>query len=296
MGEIRIHGRGGQGSVVAAEWLAAAFVLDGKYVASFPSFGQERRGVPVAAFLRFDAEPVRERTRVYHPETVLVFDRVLAGLPECYAGLKDGGMAIVNTREEKVVPSSVTNLGLFAWVDATGIALQEVGRPIPNSCMLGAFARASGLLSLEVLSRAMGGFLKGDVLAGNRRSMERGFHEVKVRPLTPVASDRKAETNPPPPSVGPKSIPFESKFESPWADVQKMLTVLTGDWRFQVPVLDKATCRQCGWCQISCPLGCLKTGTDGYFHPDLVYCKGCGICARECPAYAIRMVPEEVAQ
>jgi 2-oxoacid:acceptor oxidoreductase gamma subunit (pyruvate/2-ketoisovalerate family)/2-oxoacid:acceptor oxidoreductase delta subunit (pyruvate/2-ketoisovalerate family) len=295
MGEIRIHGRGGQGSVVAAEWLAAAFVLDGKYVASFPSFGQERRGVPVAAFLRFDAEPVRERTRVYHPDIVLVFDRVLAGLPESYAGLKDGGTVIVNTKEGKVAPPSVTNPGLFASVDATGIALQEVGRPIPNSCMLGAFARATQLVPLDALSRAMEGFLKGDVLARNKRSMERGFHEVKVRSLVPVAPDRKAATKPPLPSAGPQSIPFESKFESPWADAQKMLTVLTGDWRFQVPVLDKGTCRQCGWCQISCPLGCLKAGTDGYFHPDRVYCKGCGICAHECPAYAIRMVPEEVA-
>jgi len=280
--------------VVAAEWLATAFVLDGKYAASFPSFGQERRGVPVAAFLRFDAEPVRERTRVYHPDIVLVFDRVLAGLPECYAGLRDGGMAIVNTKEEKVVPPSVTNLGMFASVDATGIALQEVGRPIPNSCMLGAFARATQLVPLDALSLAMEGFLKGDVLARNKCSMERGFREVKVKTLTPAAPDKRGATHPPRPSAGPQSIPFESKFESPWTDVQKMLTIPTGDWRFRVPVLDKETCRQCGWCQISCPLGCLKLEADGYFHPDLTYCKGCGICAHECPAYAIRMMTEEV--
>ena len=133
----------------------------------------------------------------------------------------------------------------------------------------------------------------GVMLARNKRSMERGFHEVKATQLAPAAPGRKAAAKPP--SAGPRPIPFESKFESPWADVQKMLTVLTGDWRFQVPLLDKGTCRQCGWCQLSCPLGCLKEGADGYFHPDLVYCKGCGICAHECPAYAIRMVPEEVA-
>jgi 2-oxoacid:acceptor oxidoreductase gamma subunit (pyruvate/2-ketoisovalerate family)/2-oxoacid:acceptor oxidoreductase delta subunit (pyruvate/2-ketoisovalerate family) len=294
MGEIRIHGRGGQGTVVAAEWLAAAFVLDGKFVASFPSFGQERRGVPVAAFLRFDEAPVRERTRVYHPEFVLVFDRVLAAFPECYAGLKDGGMAVLNTKEEEVVPPSVTNLGSCATVDATRIALQEIGRPIPNTCMLGAFARASGLLSLDVLTRAMERFLKGDVLARNRRSMERGFHEATVKSRTPVGDDKRGAFHPPRPRDGSKPIPFESKFESPWADAHKMLTIHTGDWRFQVPVLDKETCRQCGWCQISCPVGCLQPGPDGYFHPDLNYCKGCGICAHECPAYAIRMVKEEV--
>ncbi len=294
MGEIRIHGRGGQGAVVAAEWLTAAFVLDGKFAASFPSFGQERRGVPVAAFLRFDAEPVRERTRVYHPEIVLVLDRALAVLPECYAGLKDGGTAIINTKEEEVVPPSVTNMGLCASVDATGIALQEIGRPIPNTCMLGAFVRATQLVPLDVLSHAMEGSLKGDVLARNKRSMERGFLEAKVKALTPVASNERGATNKPHRSGGATPIPFQSKFESPWANAQKMLTIQTGDWRFRAPVRDKETCRQCGWCQISCPLGCLRLGTDGYFHPDLTYCKGCGICAHECPAYAIRMVTEEV--
>ena len=294
MGEIRIHGRGGQGAVVAAELLATAFVLDGKYAASFPSFGQERRGVPVAAFLRFGAEPVRERTRVYHPDIVLVLDRALAALPACYAGLKDGGMAILNTKEEEAVPPSVTNLGLCASVDATGIALQEIGLPIPNSCMLGAFARASQLVPLDTLTCAMEEFLKGPVLARNKRSMERGFREVKVKPLTPVAVDKKGTTHQPLRRDPAATIPFQSQFESAWADGHKMLTIPTGDWRFRVPVLNKETCRQCGWCQISCPLGCLHTGTDGYFRPDLTYCKGCGICAHECPAYAIRMVTEEV--
>jgi pyruvate ferredoxin oxidoreductase delta subunit len=140
----------------------------------------------------------------------------------------------------------------------------------------------------------MEGFLKGDILARNRRSMERGFHEATVRSLTPAAGDKGEAVHPPRRKDGSKPIPFESKFESPWADAQKMLTIHTGDWRFQVPVLDKETCRQCGWCQISCPVGCLQPGPDGYFHPDLTYCKGCGICAHECPAYAIRMVKEEV--
>ena len=294
MGEIRIHGRGGQGAVVAAEWLAAAFVLDGKYAASFPSFGQERRGVPVAAYLRFDTEPVRERTRVYHPDIVLVLDRALADLPDCYAGLKDGGGVILNIKEGKGIPPSVINLGLCALVDATGIALEEIGRPISNTCMLGAFARATQLVPLVALSRVMEEFLKGDVLARNKRSMERGFREVRLESVAPVAANKKATTIEPARRDGPASIPFEIPFESPWVDAHKMLTIPTGDWRFRVPVLDKETCRQCGWCQISCPLGCLRLEADGYFHPDLTYCKGCGICAHECPAYAIRMMTEEV--
>jgi len=294
MGEIRIHGRGGQGTVMAADLLATAFVLDGQYAASFPSFGQERRGVPVAAYVRFGPVPVRERTRVYHPDIVLVLDRALAAHPECYAGLQDGGMAIINTTREEVVPPSVTHLGLCASVDATGIALQEIGRPIPNSCMLGAFAKASQLVSLETLSCAMEEFLKGEVLAGNKRSMQRGFHEVKIKSLMQPGASQRDLTDQAGRSDLASSIPFQSKYESAWADAHKMLTIHTGDWRFQVPVLNKETCRQCGWCQISCPPGCMQLGTDGYFHPDLTYCKGCGVCAHECPAYAIRMMPEEV--
>jgi len=280
--------------VIAAEIMATAFVLDGKYAASFPFFGQERRGAPVAAFVRFGLEPVREKTRVYNPDIVIVLDRVQAGNPICYAGLKEGGMAIINSRHEEIVPLSVTNLELLATADATGISLQEIGLPITNSCMLGAFAKATQLVQLDTLIYAIEEFLKGDMLVRNKRALQRGFHEVAIKRQEKDRVFNDEITNPTPNDNFSAAVPFQSPYESAWAEVQKLVTVRTGEWRFIAPVLDKKTCRQCGWCSLYCPLGCMKPGEDGYFYPDLNYCKGCGICAYECPAQAIRMVMEEV--
>jgi 2-oxoacid:acceptor oxidoreductase gamma subunit (pyruvate/2-ketoisovalerate family)/2-oxoacid:acceptor oxidoreductase delta subunit (pyruvate/2-ketoisovalerate family) len=294
MGEIRIHGRGGQGTVVAAEILSTAFVLEGKYAANFPFFGQERRGAPVSAFVRFGLEPIRQRSRVYRPDIVLILDPAMAANPECYAGLRDGGMVILNTKRETIVPSSVKNLSCVATVDATGISLEEIGLPIPNSCMLGAFASATQLVQLDTVTCALQEFLKGNILVKNTRALQRGFEAVKVQVFK-----RGKESIPEPASKAPdrsvsRTIPFQSRYESGWADASKLLTVRTGEWRFMAPLLDRKTCRQCGWCSIYCPLGCMKLQKDGYFLPDLNYCKGCGICAYECPAHAIRMAMEEV--
>ena len=296
MGEIRIHGRGGQGTVIAAEIMATAFVLDGKYAASFPFFGQERRGAPVAAFVRFGLEPVREKTRVYDPDIVMVLDRVLAGNPICYDGLKIGGMAIINSKQEGIVPPSIPNLELLATVDATGIALQEIGLPITNSCMLGAFARATQLVQLDTLLYAIEEFLKGNVLFRNKSALQRGYHEVAVKSREKDGVYDQELPDRSPRGDFPSAISFQSAYESAWAEAKKRVTVHTGDWRFMAPVLDKETCRQCGWCSVYCPLGCMQPGEDGYFHPDLNYCKGCGVCAYECPAHAIRMVAEEVGE
>lgn len=179
--EIRIHGRGGQGAVVAAQILATALLEDGKYAATFPSFTQERRGAPVEGFLRFDTKPIRERTRIYHPDIVVVFDKILVRNPSCYSGLKDGGSVILNQKGQDAHPPTKASLELLATVDATSIALKEMGVPITNSCMLGAFAKVTGLLKLDSLSVALGEFLSGDVLQKNKRSMERGFNEVNIK-------------------------------------------------------------------------------------------------------------------
>lgn len=87
---------------------------------------------------------------------------------------------------------------------------------------------------------------------------------------------------------------FRSAFEGPWADAhQSFAEVKTGEWRYQRPWTNQAKCRQCGWCYLYCPTGCLDITEAGYFLPDLDYCKGCGICAHECPAGAIVMLPEK---
>ncbi|MEJ2586695.1 MAG: 4Fe-4S binding protein [Deltaproteobacteria bacterium] len=85
---------------------------------------------------------------------------------------------------------------------------------------------------------------------------------------------------------------FRSEFESPWASPEPPLDVKTGEWRFQRPVTKVSKCRQCGWCYVFCPLGCIEVGSTHFF-ADLEYCKGCGLCAKICPANAIMLVREK---
>jgi 2-oxoacid:acceptor oxidoreductase gamma subunit (pyruvate/2-ketoisovalerate family) len=176
--EIRIHGRGGQGAVMAARMLASAFVLEGQYVASFPMYGFERRGAPVQAFTRVDAKPIREKTQVYTPDCMMVIDPTLLKLNTLFSGLKPEGILIVNSPSfEKQVDK---NLAVAGVVNATRIAVEEIGRDIPNTCLLGAFAATTGWLKLESILQSMGDYLSGEMLQRNIRSCERGYREVKI--------------------------------------------------------------------------------------------------------------------
>lgn len=294
MGEIRLHGRGGQGTVIAAEMLANAFVLGGKYASVFPSFGVERRGSAVMAFARFGDTPIRERTRVYRPDILLMLDQSLAEDRANYDGFKAGGTIIANTKHAQTIADLKMNQQVLACVDGVGIALEETGTAITNTCMLGAFAKTTGLVQLEDLKQALELYFQGKLLAKNIRSLERGFAEVQVVRFTPPESSARDKA-PAEDATSIKPPKITTPYAAAWADVnKKLLTVHTGDWRYRRPELDKATCRQCGWCSIYCPVGCMKPGEDEYYHPNLDYCKGCGVCADVCPAHAIKMTAEEV--
>lgn len=164
MKEVRLHGRGGQGAVIAAEILARAFVDEGKYVASFPLFGAERRGAPVASFLRFDDQPIKEKTQIYHPHCLIVVDPTMRNSPGVYSGLRPGGILVLNSsaRPEGKLHE---NLRTIAVVDATAIALKELGIAVPNTCMMGAFVGATGWLKLESLLRRLKDYLLDRVRA-----------------------------------------------------------------------------------------------------------------------------------
>lgn len=178
MKEIRIHGRGGQGAVTAARMLASAFVIEGKYVASFPMYGFERRGAPVQAFTRMDDKPIREKTQVYEPDCMVVIDPTLLKLPTLFSGLKPEGILIVNS--PKFDTQADKNLKVAGVIDATKIAVEEIGRDIPNTCLCGAFAATTQWVQLDSIIKALGEYLSGDMLERNIRSVERGYREVKV--------------------------------------------------------------------------------------------------------------------
>lgn len=152
--QIRFHGRGGQGSVVASQILVEAAFREGKHVQAFPYFGVERRGAPVTAFAKIDDKPIRDRSEVYTPNYVIVLDPSLVTVVNVVEGLQKDGLVLVNSEK---APDEL-NLGeakAVATVDATGIAiahgLGSPTAPIVNSAILGAFSKASGLVSLDSL-------------------------------------------------------------------------------------------------------------------------------------------------
>jgi 2-oxoacid:acceptor oxidoreductase gamma subunit (pyruvate/2-ketoisovalerate family) len=157
MTEIRFHGRGGQGAVVASEIFASALFKEGKYVQTFPEFGVERRGAPVQAFLRFDEKPIRLRCKVYTPDHVIILDSVLLKTQDVTQGLKPGGWILLNSDKEPR-EFSFPNFRV-ATIDATGIAIKyKLGpktAPIVNTAVLGSFIRVSELAQLENIYKSI---------------------------------------------------------------------------------------------------------------------------------------------
>ncbi len=170
--EIRIHGRGGQGNIVAAQILAIAAFRGGKYCQAFGSFGPERRGMPVKAFVRIDDKPIKARFQVYEPDYIIVQDPSLLSVENVTEGLKKEGVAVINA--EKPV-----NLGVKTyWVNATKIAKDVIGMPITNTAMLGAFIGATKLVSFNSLEDAIRERL-GKVAEPNIKAAELAYKEVK---------------------------------------------------------------------------------------------------------------------
>lgn len=182
MKEIRFHGRGGQGVAMAAEILAAALVRDGRFAAAFPMFGFERRGAPVAAFLRLSEEPIRERTQVYTPDCLILLDPGLVRTGVIFDGLRPGGVLVVNGPALPPVPPEA-RVGTAGVVRATAIALAELDRPAANTAILGAFARVTRWVSLGALAEVLPDYFDGESLDGNRRALERGYREATLVPV-----------------------------------------------------------------------------------------------------------------
>jgi len=164
---------------MAARMLASAFVREGKSVASFPMYGFERRGAPVVAFTRVDDKPIREKTQIYTPDCLIVIDPGLLALPTLFTGLKPGSAFILNS-PKKLAAKPSENLKIGAVVNATQIAVDEIGRDIPNTCLIAAVAAATGWLKLESILDSMPDYLSGDILERNIKSAERGYREVEV--------------------------------------------------------------------------------------------------------------------
>lgn len=159
MRELRIHGRGGQGAVVASKVLASALFLEGRSVQSFPAFGVERRGAPVTAFLRVSDGPILLRCEITEPDDVIVLDPTLIKAIDVTQGLKSGGGILINTDRPPGTYAGLARRFRVSLVDASAIARRfELGsktQPIVNTAILGALAADSGMVSLESVCQSI---------------------------------------------------------------------------------------------------------------------------------------------
>ncbi len=185
MTEIRWHARGGQGAKTGSLLLAQAAAMEGKYSQGFPDYGPERMGAPMRGFTRISDEPIRVHCAISEPGMVVVLDDTLLSSVDVVSGTpEDGGLIVVNTLKSAADVRSELKLkgrNVFT-VDATGIAIDEIGRPIPNAPMLGALIKVSDVLSLEaVMAQIKKKFSHGfrpEVLEGNLRAIQRAYEEV----------------------------------------------------------------------------------------------------------------------
>ena len=183
MFQVRIHGRGGQGVVTAAEMLSIAAFEEGRFAQAFPSFGSERMGAPVMAFCRIDSREIRLREPVMKPDALIVQDATLLHQVDLFSGLTPGGYILINSTR------SVDELGIGEFVcdfpadhvrivPATQLALELMGRPLPNAALLGGFAAITGQLKLESVANAIRRKFSGKVAEGNVAAARAVFDNV----------------------------------------------------------------------------------------------------------------------
>lgn len=183
--EIRLHGRGGQGAVTSAELLATAAINKGKFAQAFPSFGPERRGAPVTAFLRVDDEPIRTRTMVYHPDVVLVLDPSILRLVDVAAGIKENGVIVANSKYSGKELQQELNIGnCFASVNATRIAMEVLGLPITNTTMIGALLKMNDFISVDDMVAPFNERFK-KIAEKNINTLKRAYEETTFADADP---------------------------------------------------------------------------------------------------------------
>jgi pyruvate ferredoxin oxidoreductase gamma subunit len=189
MFEVRIHGRGGQGVVTAAEMLSIAAFEEGRHAQAFPSFGSERTGAPVMAFCRIADRPIRVREPVMTPDALIIQDPTLLHQVDLFQGLKPDGYVLVNSARD------IAALGLEALghrrerlltVPASDLALKHVGRPLPNAALLGGLAAFAGLVHLASVKAAIAQKFSGTIAAANIAAAEAAHDWVRAELKEPA--------------------------------------------------------------------------------------------------------------
>ncbi len=179
MMNVRIHGRGGQGNVVAAYLLAAAAIEQGLYGQAFPAFGAERRGAPVVAFVRLSKQPVRRRDQVRSPDFLIIQDEALSHVPGVLEGLAPSGRVLINSSRDSETVSQEYGMPMTS-LPATRLAKEHLGRPVPNTALLAAFLTLTGTFPVEALIKALGDRFTGKVLEKNTNLINAAAAQVEA--------------------------------------------------------------------------------------------------------------------
>ncbi|NCF75105.1 MAG: pyruvate ferredoxin oxidoreductase subunit gamma [Xanthomonadaceae bacterium] len=179
--EIRIHGRGGQGVVTAAELIAIAAFYEGKESQAFPNFGVERRGAPIESYARISDQPIKLRSQIYEPDFIIVQDDTLFSIIDLFKGIKKDTKIIINTNKKLSLKLDAKKENIL-FIPATKIALEVLGKPIINTVMLGAFAKFSELIKLTSIEKALKSKFSGEILEKNIKAAKQGsiFGHPKV--------------------------------------------------------------------------------------------------------------------
>ena len=185
--EIRWHGRGGQGAKTASLLLADAAFNTGKYIQGFPEYGPERMGAPITAYNRISTSPITIHSNIYEPDYVVVVDDTLLDAVDVTAGLKESGAIVINTtKDAEHLKSKLNNYnGSVYTIDARKVSMEALGKYFPNTPMLAAIVKVSGVMSDEELLNDMEGSFKHkfakkpEVIDGNMKALEMALKEVK---------------------------------------------------------------------------------------------------------------------
>jgi len=290
---VRFHGRGGQGAKTASRILGDAAFNDGHYAQDFPIYGAERRGAPVSAFTRFSEEQITERGFIFSPDIVAVMDDSLINDPIAnpFAGLRKGGVAIVNTTKDSgmILPDrkDVTVIPL----DLTGQALKTLGRPVLSSAIAAAVSRVAGIKEQAILKaveselRDIG--LSDAVVEKNEQLATEVYAELKPMKILTEEVQSRVE-------LVPMTIIASGTGVEQVLRTGNSASRHTGNWRTFKPTIDYAKCTDCMICYAYCPESAMSVGADGRVRIDYDNCKGCMICMTECPLRAISQTREGI--
>ncbi len=268
----------------------AAFI-DGFFTQDFPIYGAERRGAPVVAFTRFSKDEITERGFIFSPDVSAVMDDSLIADPLAnpFAGLRKGGVALINTTRPRGSFLSERKDVTVLTVDLTGLALKILGRSVPSSGIAAAVARIAGL-GKDALLTAIADEMRDIGLSEEMVKKNVEFATAVYDELRPV--ELKTEELAPKEELVPLELVVSQGGIETVTKTGNSVAKHTGNWRTFRPSIDYARCTDCMICYAYCPESAMSVGGDGRVRIDYDNCKGCMVCLTECPLKAISQARE----